>query len=794
MNRVEVRASVALAVCAALYVPATVQAQESVGLEEIVVTATRRAESAQDVPVSVAVFGQEQMDAQGVKQIDDIARFSPSVQFGRGGGGFGSGLGNSISIRGMSATAGPATTGVYIDDTPVQVGNIIASGSFTDNAYPMLFDIERVEVLSGPQGTLFGSGSEGGAVRFIQPGPNMTKSSMYARTEVSGTTYGAPSYEAGVAGGAPIVEDKLGFRASIWSRHTGGIVDRVNYYTGNVENRDNNYSDALSARFALGWKPFDELTITPSFYYQRTKDNGAGGNAFYFPSDGIGDVMVNQPYGNPNKGDYVDLRALNQFGNQTLKLTALAIDWQLPHDMRLFSNTSYYQRTQDGLTDFASLEAAFWGGELWPADPAATFPGYDTQGNTFFTQEVRLQSTNDNARLKWLVGAFYQDNKTTDSRSVVDTYYNLSFFGTPLADGLYSFKGADVLIEKQKSLFGQADFNIVGGLSATVGLRYAKFDTDWTSYSAGPINGTIWPGPGGKPTTGKASADVTIPKFMFSYKADGSLTYISATKGFRNGGVNAPINNPACGPDLAALGLTAVPGSYGPDSLWSYELGTKLQFLDRRLIIDAAVYQYNWSDMIANQSLSQCTLSYTANIGTARGRGFEFSAQYRPIAPLTVGLNMGYHKLVSTQDVRATPTTANPLGALRIKDGSLISEGARLNANAQYNFVVGARDGYVRADYTYNDRPGFENDPDLASSYINDPRKIFLTPGYGLMNVRLGVNTGGWDISLFSNNLFNKQVLFTSRSTVGFIGIPTSVKQGTVNMPRTYGLTAVYRY
>lgn len=406
---------------------------------------------------------------------------------------------------------------------------------------------------------------------------------------------------------------------------------------------------------------------------------------------------------------------------------------------------------------------------------------------------MRLQSTNNDARLKWLVGAFYQDNKTTDSRNVENVHYDLSFFGTPLADGLYSFKGADELVEEQKSLFGQIDYTIWGGLIGTVGLRYAKFDTDWTNYAGGPINGTNWPGPGGQPTHGTASASVTIPKFMFSYKTDGTLTYISATKGFRNGGVNAPINNPACGPDLAALGLTEVPNSYGPDSLWSYELGTKLQFLDRRLIIDAAVYQYDWSDMINNQSLSQCTLSYTANIGTARGRGFEFSAQYRPIPSLTMGMNLGYHNLESTQEIRGTPTGANPLGALRIKDGSLISEGGRFNANAQYTFAIADKDGYLRADYTYNDRPGFENDRELAGAVMQDER-IFPPAGYGLMNARLGVNVGGWDLSLFSNNLFNKQVLYKSRATVGFAGNPTSVKMGTVFSPRTYGLTAVYRY
>ncbi len=807
-----VSSGVALAVCAVLYGPSGVQAQQaqaddSVALKEVVVTATRRVESAQDVPISISVFGQEQMDVQGVKAVDDIARLSPSIQFSRGGG-FGSDLGNAISIRGMSASAGPATTGVYIDDTPTQVGATIASGSFTDNAYPMLFDIERVEILNGPQGTLFGSGSEGGAVRFIQPAPNMSKTSVYARSEASYTTYGAPSFEAGVAGGSPIVQDKLGFRASVWGRHTGGYIDHVNYYNGNVMNPNNNYQDAFAARLAFGWQPVEGLMITPSFYHQKIKANGA--NAFYFPSDGIGDAIINQPWGDPAHGKYVDLHSLNQFGNQTMDLSSLKVEWTLPHDLQLFSNTSYYKRKQDGVTDFAPLEAAFWANALWPQNPTWTFPGADGQGNRFFTQEVRLQSTDKDARLKWQVGAFYSDSKTTDYRFVSNPYlpillsttpcfgapmscYDLFFGGRPLADGKYSFKGATDLLEKQKAIFGQADFKIAGGLIATVGLRYAKFTTDWDNFEGGPVTGTDWPGPGGAPEHGVASASVVIPKYMLSYKTDNTLTYVSATKGFRNGGVNAPINNPACGPDLAALGLTAVPGSYKPDKMWSYELGTKLQMLEHRLVIDAAVYQYNWSDMISNQLLSKCTLSYTANIGTARGRGFEFSAQYRPIPPLTLGMNLGYNKLESTQTIRATPTDTNPLGAIRIEDGDLINSGGRLNANVQYTFDLGDKQGYFRTDYTYNKRPGFENNPN-TTSFIDDPRKIFLTPGYGLASVRLGMNVGNWDVSVFSNNLFNNQVMFLQRATISFAGTPTSVKMGSTIYPRTFGLTAVYRY
>src|SRR5262245_60575649 len=200
------------------------------------------------------------MDVQGMKGVDDIARLAPGIHFTRGGG-FGSDLRSDISIRGVRSTAGAATTGVYIDDTPIQVGSVLASGNFADNAYPRLFDIQRVEVLRGPQGTLFGSGSEGGTVRFITPAPSLTKASAYVRSEVATTQYGAPSYEFGAAGGAPIIEDKLGFRASAWTRHDGGYVDWVDYYTGQTKQKNNNWTDSTSARVAFAWAPMESLTI-----------------------------------------------------------------------------------------------------------------------------------------------------------------------------------------------------------------------------------------------------------------------------------------------------------------------------------------------------------------------------------------------------------------------------------------------------------------------------------------------------------------------------------------------------
>src|SRR3984957_17838163 len=171
------------------------------GLQEIVVTATRHEESLSKVPISVTALTQDAMDERGIKDFQDIARFTPGVNIDNSGT-------NAISIRGISSSAGAGTTGIYIDDTPIQMRSL---GFNPDDTLPKTFDLDRVEVLRGPQGTLFGAGSEGGTVRYILTQPSLTKDSTYARSEVSFTQYGEPSYEAGVAHGGPIIDGTLGF-------------------------------------------------------------------------------------------------------------------------------------------------------------------------------------------------------------------------------------------------------------------------------------------------------------------------------------------------------------------------------------------------------------------------------------------------------------------------------------------------------------------------------------------------------------------------------------------------------
>jgi iron complex outermembrane recepter protein len=782
------------------------------GLEVVIVTATRREESIRDVPISISAFGEEQMEVQGIRSVDDIARLAPGIQFSRSG--FGTDLGSTISIRGVSSAAGQATTGVYIDDTPVQVGATVASGNFADNAYPRLFDIQRVEVLRGPQGTLFGSGSEGGTIRFITPAPSLTRSSAYVRSEVSSTKYGAPSYEFGAAGGAPIIDGKLGFRASAWNRRDGGYVDAVDYYTGQRVQQDNNWTDSTSARVALAWQPIDALTITPSVFYQRIKANGT--SSFFLPSDGITGSLtaggpnlpvVQQPYGNVGDGDYVDLRQTPQWAVQRLTLSALKIEYDLGK-VDVLSNTSYYERKQHDQTDYSFIHAGNFSARLFP-NPAWDVIANEDQGNRFFTQEVRLQSDDAESRLKWVAGAFYAKTSTYGNLAVANPHLGdmllagplaatlncttadecvLKRFTRPLVDGLYSFIGNTTVEETQKAVFGQVDYRITDNLTATVGVRYAEMTNDFVNVGGGASSGQQWP----TFKRGSAEANATTPKYMLSYKTDGGdLIYASASKGFRNGGSNAPVQAASCQASLQQLGLSEFPVTYDPDSVWSYELGSKFAFAGNRVQVDFSVFQIDWDDQIRNIALNNCLLQFTTNVGATQSRGFDLAVQWRALDSLLLSVNGGW------QEVKVKETI--PSGTRNLVTEGDYLQGTQPTANAavQYTFDVLRLPSYFRLDTSYTGRTkkGATWNPQNAGYTSLSPLTLFQDPSFTQTNVRLGTQLGDWDVSLFVNNLTNEQpLLFKNRTTLNFGSVPSGLLSATTLRPRTVGVTASMRF
>ncbi|MGZ5984329.1 MAG: TonB-dependent receptor plug domain-containing protein, partial [Caulobacteraceae bacterium] len=253
---------------AALAQPATANPNQ---IEEIVVTATRQSQNINVVPLSVTAQTQKNLDQQGVQRINDLAAIVPGFRIS---GQEGSGNVN-IAIRGVVQTTGAATTGFYLDEAPLQKRNGSGFNSQNGAPVPAMFDLDRIEVLRGPQGTLFGGSSEGGTIRYIQAQPSLTHYSAYARGQYSGNAYGGPSYEAGAAVGGPIIQDKLGFRASVFARKIGGFIDLTSPFTQKVLLKDSNQGEEGSARLAVTFAPTEHWTITGSLFasFNETKNN-----------------------------------------------------------------------------------------------------------------------------------------------------------------------------------------------------------------------------------------------------------------------------------------------------------------------------------------------------------------------------------------------------------------------------------------------------------------------------------------------------------------------------------------
>ncbi len=267
------------------------QAQTAAGsegvLSEVVVTATRQADTVSKVALSVTAVTQRALDQQGVTEVKDLQRIVPSLQVNQSSGG---GVASQFSIRGVSSGAGAAVTGVYLDDTSLTKRNQNGVSNLNGTPAPPLYDLERVEVLRGPQGTLYGGSAMGGAIRFITPTPSLTTKSGYVKTQTSTTAYGGQSYEGGFAVGGPIIDDKLGYRVSFMRRSNAGWIDAVNPYTASVFKKDSNSNQISVFRGALLWKASEDLKINLSAYASR--ENVDDSSSFTLPVASAKDIFA----------------------------------------------------------------------------------------------------------------------------------------------------------------------------------------------------------------------------------------------------------------------------------------------------------------------------------------------------------------------------------------------------------------------------------------------------------------------------------------------------------------------
>jgi outer membrane receptor protein involved in Fe transport len=764
-------------------------AKNSTNVSEIVVTATRREQALSKVPESVSAFTAKKMDIQGIKTFADVSKFTPGVTFDQDS--------HDISIRGIESTAGSSTTGIYIDDTPVQVRNL---GLNANNTEPVVFDLDRVEVLRGPQGTLFGAGSEGGTVRYITNQPSLTSYSANFRAEGDYTEGGGPSYELGAAGGGPIVENKLGFRISVYDRHDGGYVDRVDYQTLGPTDRNANWVDTLALRAALAWAPIDSVKVTASVDFQNRQQNNYDNYWVGISNPGAGSFLNGTPDPMPDKDKFL--------------MPALKIEWD-GSDVTFISNTSYYARKElvggySGTLYNLSYFQHFLTGDpnqqsVWgePALPAAdgngnpipcanncgslyplltpTGPNAATLGsfanyyarNTItnsqynWTQEFRLQSSKPDSRLQWVVGGFGAFNYQRSTEEINDpelpalTQYlwgtdMLTAWGENLLPNGDDYINNTSAHDRQIALFGDATYAILPTVKFEVGLRFAWTHFDYMNLNDGPQDLLCSSGGDGSgsaegctPATASGSKNEKplTPKFGLTWQVTpDDMLYGTVSKGYRIGGATPPLPAEACGGTF--------PTQYNSDSVWSYEVGAKGRFFDRSVQASLSAYYISWSNIQQAVYVPLCGIQYTTNVGEAVSKGFDFEGQWNLNSAFELEWTVGY------TDAYFSKTAYDSFGDVLANKGDAIGEvGATpvpwtVSVGAQYNFHVFDKDAYVRLDDEFQSKLN-------KLTIAEDPGTAYYDPGAtnnpatNLLNLRTGVTINQINVALFANNVLN---------------------------------------
>lgn len=735
---------------------------------DIIVTATRQDQTLSKVPLSIVAITPRDMDARGVRSIDDIARLSPGLALTPlGGGNDVTGTATVISIRGVSSNVGSATTGIYIDDTPIQTRVL---GNSTSNAYPQLFDLERVEVLRGPQGTLFGAGAEGGAVRFITPKPSLDGLDIYARGEVATTQSGAPTFEAGAAIGAPLVQDKVGVRVSGWYRREGGYIDRTNDAGTVAFDKNANSQDSYVLRGAVKFVLNDSLSATLAITHQKQTLGDIG--SFY------------TTISNPSLRNFQASRPIASNFNDQFTLPSIDIRYE-GEAFDVIASTSYFDRKFDRYVDYTKFisSVVFGVPDLFlPTEfEAATL--IDDQKS--WNHELRVQSR-PGGKLNWVIGGYYGRSKQSTFQENDDPFLNTLFARfnippLPLLPGDHALRTSINATDKQLAGFGQADYEILDGLKIQAGVRIAKFDLATSRFSEGPISG------GSSNFSDTTSESPITPKFGLSYQTSSdTLLYASASKGYRIGGINGP-QLAFCDSTLAQLGITATPESYKSDSLWTYEGGVKTKLAGGRLSVSASAFRIDWKNIQQRASLAQCNGSFIVNVGSARVTGFDLAADFKVNRNLNLGGSIAYADARLTTDFAGPPVAGQPTFFAR-KGNKIGGPPLSFTLYGEYGHEISAGNRlYVRADYQHI---GEGADLDLTlfgADPLNRP-----SDAYDQVSMRVGLRTDRFDLSAFVSNLLDRAPLLTFTRARA---VPTdTLFTATTLRPRTFGLTGTVRY
>jgi len=745
--------------------------QLTAGIQTVVVTAQKRKEDPNKIAMSITAISGEALQEQHVTDFTDLTRSVPNISFSQNNGA-GPGLTN-IEMRGVSSSAGSSTVGVYMDDTSVTVSNVYSMGT----AEPKFFDLDRVEVLRGPQGTLYGASSMGGTIKFIANQPDLKKYSADLFGQYSSTKGGGSNTSESLVGNIPLIKDELGLRIGVQANAQSGFINQVDVSGNVIANRINSMNDQ-EARIALKWKPTRDLTVLPSVYYQIV--NGHGNSAFDLSTLPAYEtsILVREP------------------STDKLLIPSLTLSYDMD-GANLTSVSSYFQRQFDRILDGKNyttgpltstnptsgcyIYVAACGGSV-PDALLTTIQGLQSPTSLDskvqqFSQEVRLASKEYDPTVTpwtWVGGLYYANERTTITENDPVKGINAAFaqFGlspedpnvlyfpgnaslgiapyTPYAnpfpnDNLYY--GHEYKRDEQKAIFGEANYYFSPALHATIGLRYLKADDSITQqnglYTAG-FNTNNY-----NQISNTTSSTATTPKFALTWETSPTNTlYTSAAKGFRLGGGNEYVPPLLCQADLQALGRTAAPLTYDQDSLWSYEVGNKTRFMDNRVSVNADLFYLNWKNLQQYVVLPSCQFQYNTNVGNATSEGAEFDIKFKPVPEWLLGFAAGYTKATLADNDGLTKDGI--LGAVK---GAQIEGVPKFNAqiSAKYNFsVMDDKSGFILAAMHW-----------VGSSHgaLNPTDPDYIRPQYHTVDLSTGLSFEAFDISLFVKNALDDNTI-----------------------------------
>ncbi len=755
----------ALAVVVLLRPAGRVDAQElsapADSLQEIVVTAEKRESTVQKTPLSITAISGEDLQGRGLTSAQDLVRAVPGIAVSSAG------PGQAVyEIRGLSADGGESPTiGFYLDETPITPPAAATTGKSAID--PDLYDLARVEVLRGPQGTLYGAGSLGGTVKLVTNAPDPSGFYGSAQTTVSGTVGGGLNYGQKAMINLPLVSDVLALRIVGTYGYTSGWIDRIVLRDFPLESnggltRGNVLGSAASAihhgvnderltggRVALLIKPTDALTITPTIFYQNI---GQGGMNAY---DGVPGTLAHyQPF------DVAEPYS-DRFTVYSLPVSYAA------EKFTITSASSYWARTSTQTQDASEALQNALGIPVFDtaAGGIGAARGQEIDTTNEFSQELRLASNGDQ-RLQWILGAFY-----SNFFSQLDT-------GAPYVPGLATAAGGafgttnlahviSPLRVKEEAGFVHTTYRLNHGFKIEAGARYYSYQSAVSSSA----NGFAYGGDTPVLNTASASASGTNPMVNVSWTPEsGPMLYATAAKGFREGAGNFPIPTTGavgsvCLADLQAIGRTSAPALFDPDTVWSYELGEKGRLFDGRVTFNSDLFYIVWSKVQQLVALS-CGLSFTANGPNAAVKGGEAELQAKITHDLTLSQSVGFANAAFSQSFPAAAIVAGQplLDAPRWTSSTSLRFEHPLGP---FTFLAQAQNSYQSTSY------------DL--SY-----QLNRLPGRDLTNVRVGLETGKWTTDLFVNNAFNRHYPLENLNLLTFTG--PDFNRVASNQPLTAGL------